>query len=267
MRRTQRTVARSAGARSRAFTLIELLVVIGIVVVLIAIAIPVLGGVMSTARRTKCASNARQIVTAVNAFSGDNRGLLPENRTMISETEYKTWRRLFAESGAVPFGEVWACPSHPGEGPWGEGGYEEDGIRCVGDVASSYALNGHVLWRSGIIDEQAEISDTAIRRPSRTILLAESNRGFSEIRVSPPFVANYFGYDPGPYGYWHGGKGVYSFQDGHVEVLAFLETGSPDCRWHNGRDLSADPYVPQIAEEFVPHDHPDWELLVPEIYR
>jgi prepilin-type N-terminal cleavage/methylation domain-containing protein/prepilin-type processing-associated H-X9-DG protein len=255
------------GSWRRAFTLIELLVVIAIVGVLIAIAIPVLGSAIGSARRVKCASNARQIVTAINAFSADNRGRLPENRTMVSDTEYKTWRRLFAESGAVPFGEAWACPSHPDDGPWGEGGYSEDGIRCVGDAASSYALNGHVLWRSGIIDEEAQVSDTAILRPSRTILLAESNRNLADLRVSPPFVANYYGYQPGPYAYWHGGKGVYTFQDGHVEVLEFLETGSPDCRWHNGRDLTDDPYVPQIREEFRPHDHPDWALLVPEIYR
>ena len=267
MRRRTSSVVGRARSGSRGFTLIELLAVIGIVVLLIAITIPVLGSVMSSARRTKCASNVRQISTAINAFSADNRGRLPENRTMVSDTEYKTWRRLFAESGAVPFGDVWRCPSHPGEGPWGEGGYEEDGIRCVGDAASSYALNGHVLWRAGITDEEARISDTAIQRPSHTILLAEVVRGFAEIRVSPPFVANYFGYDPGPYGYWHSGKGMYGFQDGHVETIAFLETGSPDCRWHNGRDLTDDPFVPQIAEEFRPHDHPDWELLVPEIYR
>lgn len=253
--------------RRRGFTLIELLVVIGVVMLLIAISLPVLGGVLDTARRSKCASNARQIVVAINAFSAENGGKLPENRTMVSDTEYKTWRRLFAESGSIPFGEVWECPSHPGEGPWGEGGFEQNGIRCVGDTASSYALNGHVLWRRGITDDEAERSDTAILRPSHTILLAESNRMFANLRVSPPLVANYTGIDPGPYGYWHTGAANYAFQDGHVELMDFLDTGSPDCRWHNGRDLTDDPYVPQIAEEFKPHDHPDWAYLVPDIYK
>jgi len=251
---------------SRAFTLIELLAVIGVIAVLIGILLPVLAGVRASAARAECLSNARQAVTAVNAFSGANRGRLPENRSLLDDSTYVTWRARFSEEGWMPDGDAWACPSHPEPGPKSEIGYAEDGLRCVGDRASSYALNGHMLWRAGITDDTARVRDIAIDRPAHTILMAETNRRYSNLRASDPIVANYFGDSPGPYAYWHAGEGTYAFQDGHAETITFLGTGSPDCRWHNGRDLTDDFFVPQRPGEIRPHDHPDWAFLVPAIY-
>ena len=59
---------------------------------------------------------------------------------------------------------------------------------------------------------------------------------------------------------------TYAFQDGHAESIRLLDTGNPDCRWHNGKDLTADPFVTQTKEETQQHDHPDWQYLVPSIY-
>lgn len=248
------------------FTLLELLVSVAIIAVLIGLLVPVLGRVRDAAKQTQCLSNSRQIITAVNAFSAGNRSRLPENRTLVSPDEYITWRQRFVDEGLLPLAEVWVCPLHR-TGPKAELGFVERGARCVGDVRSSYALNGHVLWRADKTDSEARIADTAIQRPSHTILVAETNRIHPDLRASPPIVANYYEDNPGPYGFWHRGSGVYGFQDGHVEIFGFLETGSPDCRWHNGRDLTDDPFVPQTSDEFRPHDHPDWEFLVPDIYR
>ncbi|MEO1009131.1 MAG: prepilin-type N-terminal cleavage/methylation domain-containing protein [Planctomycetota bacterium] len=248
-------------------TIIEVLVTLGILVVLFTIATPIILQGRFAAKQTRCLSNMRQVLVGVNAFSASNASRLPENRVLESSSEYITWRRLLMDQQYVDDATIWSCPLHPEPGPRSEVGYETGGARCVGDVVSSYALNGHLLWRRDQRDEQARISDAVIDRPSHTILVAETNRAFCHLRVSPPIVANYFGDNPGPYSYWHDGKGVYGFQDGHVEILGFLETGNPDCRWHNRQDLTPDPFVPQTTEERKPHGHPDWKFLVPEIYR
>ena len=251
----------------RAFTITEMVVVLAILLVLLAIGTPIILQARFAAREAQSLSNVRQILVGINAFSASNGSRLPENRVRESAGEYITWRQLLIDQGYMDDSKVWCCPLHPDPGPRSEFGYQGGGLRCVGDVASSYALNGHLLWRRRVIDDEAKIIDTVIDRPSHTILVAQTNRAFCHLRVSPPMVANYYGDDPGPYGYWHNGRGLYGFQDGHVELLQFLDTGSPDCRWHNRTDLTPDPFVPQTPDETRPHAHPDWEFLVPEIYR
>src|SRR5579859_5050251 len=56
----------------KAFTLVELLVVVGIVIALVGLLLPVLGGAREQARRAQCLSNLRQLTTAWIAYAHDN---------------------------------------------------------------------------------------------------------------------------------------------------------------------------------------------------
>lgn len=249
----------------RGFTLIELLVTIAIIALLMGILLPALSAARARSRAAKCLTQARQVTLSIATFTVDNRGKLPANRTRNSTTEYVTWRSQFTTSGYITAPEAFACPDHPDRAPMSElGGVDGDAV-CVGDVPASYALNGHVVWRLNAPQTSTDRTEAAIARPAHTAVLVESRAPFPDMRVISELLTNYDA-TGGVYGYWHGGQGTYGFIDGHAEQIKFMETGGPDCRWHNGKDLTPDPFESQDPREFGQHDHPDWKFLVSPVY-
>ncbi|MEI8341507.1 MAG: prepilin-type N-terminal cleavage/methylation domain-containing protein [Verrucomicrobiota bacterium] len=69
-----------------AFTLIELLVVVAIIGILAALLMPAYAKVQDNANGTKCASNLKQIGTAMMAFAGENNGSFPISGKSIAYT-------------------------------------------------------------------------------------------------------------------------------------------------------------------------------------
>lgn len=87
--------------RRAAFTLTELLTVIAIIGVLAAILIPVIGKVRQSARQSSCASNLRQIGTAILAFTGEHKNWLPGGYEKVG-----TWNLFGLQRTAGPRGWI-----------------------------------------------------------------------------------------------------------------------------------------------------------------
>ena len=57
------------------FTIVEVITVIGIIGILLALSFPAVQTVRQAARRTQCASNIRQVLTATMVFESTGKGL------------------------------------------------------------------------------------------------------------------------------------------------------------------------------------------------
>jgi prepilin-type N-terminal cleavage/methylation domain-containing protein/prepilin-type processing-associated H-X9-DG protein len=120
-------------SRRVGFTLVELLVVVGIVGLLIAILLPVVGKAREAANRAKCLSNVRQLAAAVIGYMAENRHTLPE--AIPSNDHYAGYG---PQARGLP---AWT-PLPPGT-PQPEAAYV---IPTIGDLLSKW-VGDEPLWQ------------------------------------------------------------------------------------------------------------------------
>jgi prepilin-type processing-associated H-X9-DG protein len=105
--------SRPARRRLAAFTLVELLVVIGIIAILIAILLPALNSARRQANAVKCASNMRQIATAVLMYTQGNKGrLIPAEISSLGAgnpyPDGMTWKADLVKQNYLKAPNAWA---------------------------------------------------------------------------------------------------------------------------------------------------------------
>jgi prepilin-type N-terminal cleavage/methylation domain-containing protein/prepilin-type processing-associated H-X9-DG protein len=178
-----------------AFTLIELLVVIAVIAILAALLLPALARAKESARRTRCASNLKQIVLAACIYADENDDRFPaqpDDGVALSAAggDGRNYYDLLMPLANNP--EVWVCPSAD-QGPG----------RLLG-----YHMNGLIITTNGL-------QDVAIALPSQTLLIAETGyrRLYDQAYLRPDHAAAYL-YDRPQRN--HSGGSNAGFVDGHV---------------------------------------------------
>jgi prepilin-type N-terminal cleavage/methylation domain-containing protein/prepilin-type processing-associated H-X9-DG protein len=164
MRMPANIPARGARARSAGFTLVELLIVIGIIALLMGILLPSIAGSRRQSRALQCASNIRQLCTAIFGYAAENKGRFPTNLQSPAPGQYwyyPDYAGGYVSKDGPTVGGVFTCPD------------DIDGTR------RSYAMN---VWASSALDPviatlkptRGTLWGPAPRDSSRLILITES---------------------------------------------------------------------------------------------
>jgi prepilin-type N-terminal cleavage/methylation domain-containing protein/prepilin-type processing-associated H-X9-DG protein len=90
--------------RRNGFTLVELLVVIGIISILIAMLLPALNKARQQAKTVQCASNMKQIGTALLMYANESRGRLPPAYMglLSGHGHSQYWQQSLCAGGFLP---------------------------------------------------------------------------------------------------------------------------------------------------------------------
>lgn len=126
----------------RGFSLIELLTVIGIIAILTGLLIPALSAARRSAQTTQCASNMRQLTTAMMNYTVEFKGYFPGNRGDLDAYWYDRFqigrylRSTYGQSNSEQcIGGAFLCPAD------------------LPDAQRSYSMN---VWAGGFVSPYVE---------------------------------------------------------------------------------------------------------------
>ena len=119
--------------RPRGFTILELLIIVGIMVALSTMLLPSYNRIRGLTKRTRCASNLKQLIIGVNTYAGNNNGFLPPHKLDASATRWWGYDSVSRADGSWPEGEIF--------------GYvrEEEAFQCPSVVSGEQADGGAPL--------------------------------------------------------------------------------------------------------------------------
>jgi prepilin-type processing-associated H-X9-DG protein/prepilin-type N-terminal cleavage/methylation domain-containing protein len=212
--------------RRGAFTLVELLVVTGIIAVLMAMLLPVLGKATATAKRADCMSNLRQLGIATQLYWSDNGGNCFNyylGATNSGQILWFGWLGAGAE-GHRPFdlslgalhpylngGDVRLCPGL-------DAALARFKLKGT-NVIFSYGCNSYLFGGPG----QAAANANRISRPADTALFADAaqvNDFQAPASHHNPMLEEWYYVDSNaayPNGHFrHSQRANVTFGDGHV---------------------------------------------------
>jgi prepilin-type N-terminal cleavage/methylation domain-containing protein/prepilin-type processing-associated H-X9-DG protein len=200
------------------FTLIELLVVIAIIAILAAILFPVFAKARDKARQTSCASNLRQVGTAVMLYTQDYDETYPLDWT--GTRSYKRNFQDYMKTGK----QLWRCPSNPVNDRYGNPAGEY-----------SYSANPRLImpdWATSVAGGKAMPTPLSfVKEPTMKILMIDS---FAEWHYAYPDYNLGSGTGANAVKHLFAGHGGFAnalFMDGHVKAMKPTRMFDPVNMW------------------------------------
>jgi len=218
-----------------AFSLVESLVAVAVIGILATLLFPAVDTLRNKSQQAKCASNLRQLGTALLQYAAENNGALPSGKTwdrdISSYLGVPEWNTAGANS------PVLTCPADRRSRPLADGKFPRS-------YTSSYikpADPTQGLFGDGDVQPSRRL--VQITRPSQTIMIFEMFTTGTGAEVANEQFMQAYGWSSGyqsaastprlPNGkFYHGNTLNYLFADGHLEPLppAYIYT-PPNNFW------------------------------------